>query len=259
LKKPLLYLIFINLLLLTNGIFGQEVSALRAGESLKYRVHLGFINAAEATIKTSFTQVQTNQIPSRKVEIEGKTVGIVNYLSPLTDYWSASLDIATLQPIKTELIKKEGKYRKEEIVIFNSEINTAKIISKQNDPKEKIISIPEGTVDLIGGYYYLRNKVLSEMKIVQKLSAKILVEGIVYDVWFIVKGFEQIQTKFGRKNCIRTSLVMPKNNLFEDKDAIRLWISQDEFQIPLKIEVSLKIGFLGIDLDEYNILGKRVY
>jgi hypothetical protein len=259
LKKPLLYLIFINLLLLTNGIFGQEVSALRAGESLKYRVHLGFINAAEATIKTSFTQVQTNQIPSRKVEIEGKTVGIVNYLSPLTDYWSASLDIATLQPIKTELIKKEGKYRKEEIVIFNSEINTAKIISKQNDPKEKIISIPEGTVDLIGGYYYLRNKVLSEMKIGQKLSAKILVEGIVYDVWFIVKGFEQIQTKFGRKNCIRTSLVMPKNNLFEDKDAIRLWISQDEFQIPLKIEVSLKIGFLGIDLDEYNILGKRVY
>ncbi len=254
-----MYLIFINLLLLTNGIFGQEVSALRAGESLKYRVHLGFINAAEATIKTSFTQVQTNQIPSRKVEIEGKTVGIVNYLSPLTDYWSASLDIATLQPIKTELIKKEGKYRKEEIVIFNSEINTAKIISKQNDPKEKIISIPEGTVDLIGGYYYLRNKVLSEMKIGQKLSAKILVEGIVYDVWFIVKGFEQIQTKFGRKNCIRTSLVMPKNNLFEDKDAIRLWISQDEFQIPLKIEVSLKIGFLGIDLDEYNILGKRVY
>ena len=54
------------------------------------------------------------------------------------------------------------------------------------------------------------------MKIGQKLNAKILVEGIVYDVWFIVKGFEPIQTKFGRKNCIRTSLVMPKNNLFED-------------------------------------------
>jgi hypothetical protein len=259
LKKQLLCILIINFILLIQPSWGQEVSALKAGEFLKYRVHLGFINAAEATIKTSFTQVQTNQIPSRKVEIEGKTVGIVNYLSPLTDYWSASLDISTLQPIKTELIKKEGKYRKEEIVIFNSEFNTAKIISKQNNPKEKIISLPKGTVDLIGGYYYLRNKVLSEMKIGQKLNAKILVEGIVYDVWFIVKGFEQIQTKFGRKNCIRTSLVMPKNNLFEDKDAIRLWISQDDYQIPIKIEVGLKIGFLSIDLDEYNILGKRVY
>ena len=258
-KKPLLCLMFLIFSLSNNPIQGQEINALRAGESLKYRVHLGFINAAEATIKTSFTQVQINQIPCRKVEIEGKTIGLVNFLSPLTDYWSANLDISTLQPIKTELKKSEGKYRKEEIIIFNSDNNTAKIFSKQNEPKEKIISIPEGTVDLIGGYYYLRNKVLSEMKIGQKLSAKILVEGIVYDVWFIVKGFEQIQTKFGRKKCIRTSLVMPKNNLFEDKDAIRLWISQDEFQIPLKIEVSLKIGFLGIDLDEYNILGKRVY
>ncbi|MHA8066830.1 DUF3108 domain-containing protein [Aquirufa sp. ROCK2-A2] len=251
----IILLIFLNLF----GSYAQESNALRAGEFLKYRIHLGFINAAEATIKTSFSQVQVNQIPSRKVEIEGKTIGLLHYLSPLVDYWSASLDVSTLLPIKTELKKIEGKYRKEENVYFNTENNTAKIYSKQNDPNEKTVSIPKGTVDLIGGYYYLRNKVLSDMKIGQKLNAKILVEGTIYEVWFIVKDFEKIDTKFGKRNCIRTSLVMPKNNLFEDKDAIRLWISQDDYQIPIKMEVSLKIGFLGIDLEEYNIMGKRVY
>ncbi len=258
-KKPILYIITLLIFIFSNLGFSQESNALRAGEYLKYRIHLGFINAAEATIKTSFSQVQENQIPSRKVEIEGRTIGLINYLSPLLDYWSASLDVKTLLPLKTELRKKEGRYRKDESVIFNSDSNTAKIISKQNDPNEKLIPIPKGTVDLIGGYYYLRNKVLSDMKVGQKLSAKILVEGNIYEVWFIVKDFEKIDTKFGKKNCIRTSLVMPKNNLFEDKDAIRLWISQDEFQIPIKMEVSLKIGFLAIDLEEYNILGKRVY
>ncbi len=258
-KKPLLFNIILLIFIYSNFCFGQESNALRAGEYLKYRIHLGFINAAEATIKTSFSQVQENQIPSRKVEIEGKTIGILNYLSPLLDYWSASLDVKTLLPLKTELRKKEGRYRKEESVIFNSESNLAKIYSKQNDPNEKTISLPNGTVDLIGGYYYLRNKVLGEMKVGQKLSAKILVEGTIYEVWFIVKDFENIGTKFGTKKCIRTSLVLPKNNLFEDKDAIRLWISHDEYQIPVKMEVSLKLGFLGIDLEEYNILGKRVY
>lgn len=251
----IILLIFLNLF----GSYAQESNALRAGEFLKYRIHLGFINAAEATIKTNFSQVQVNQIPSRKVEIEGRTKGLLHYISPLVDYWSASLDVSTLLPIKTELKKIEGKYRKEENVYFNTENNTAKIYSKQNEPNEKTVSIPKGTVDLIGGYYYLRNKVLSDMKIGQKLSAKIFVEGTIYEVWFIVKDFEKIDTKFGKRNCIRTSLVMPKNNLFEDKDAIRLWISQDVYQIPIKMEVSLKIGFLGIDLEEYNIMGKRVY
>lgn len=258
-KKPFLPLIIFLIFIINESINGQETNALRAGEFLKYRIHLGFINAAEATIKTSYNQVQVNQIPSRKVEIEGKTVGLLNVISPLIDYWSASLDIKTLLPIKTELSKKEGRYRKEEIVFFEQESNTAKIYSKQNDPKEKIIKIPSNTVDLIGGYYYLRNKVLSDLKIGQKLSAKILVEGTIYDVWFIVKDFETIETKFGKKKCIRTSLVLPKNNLFEDKDAIRLWISQDEFQIPIKMEVSLKLGFLGIDLEEYKIMGRNIY
>ncbi len=252
-------IIILLILISINPIKGQESNALRAGEFLKYRIHLGFINAAEATIKTSYSQVQVNQIPSRKVEIEGKTVGLLNMISPLIDYWAANLDVKTLLPIKTELRKKEGRYRKEESVYFDQDSNTAKIYSKQNDPKDKTIHIPANTVDLIGGYYYLRNKVLSDLKIGQKLSAKILVEGTIYEVWFIVKDFESIETKFGNKKCIRTSLVLPKNNLFEDKDAIRLWISQDEYQIPIKMEVSLKLGFLGIDLEEYKIMGRNIY
>lgn len=258
-KKPFLLIIILLIFSIIHPINGQQSNALRAGEFLKYRIHLGFINAAEATIKTSYSQVQVNQIPSRKIEIEGKTVGILNMISPLLDYWSANLDVKTLLPIKTELRKREGRYKKEESVYFDQDSNTAKIYSKQNEPKDKTISIPANTVDLIGGYYYLRNKDLSELKIGQKLSAKILVEGVIYEVWFIVKEFETIETKFGNKKCIRTSLVLPKNNLFEDKDAIRLWISQDEFQIPIKMEVSLKLGFLGIDLEEYKILGRNIY
>jgi len=114
------------------------------------------------------------------------------------------------------------------------------------------MSITKGMLDIIGGYYFLRDKNLSDMKPGQKLSAKILMDGTIYELWFIVKGFETVESKFGAKKCIRTSLVLPKNNFFEDKDAIRLWISQDSHQIPFKMEVSLKIGFLTIDLEDIN-------
>jgi hypothetical protein len=47
--------------------------------------------------------------------------------------------------------------------------------------------------------------------------------------------------------------------MFKDEDAIRLWISQDKYQIPFKMEVNLKIGFLSIDLENYMIQGKPIY
>ena len=97
------------------------------------------------------------------------------------------------------------------------------------------------------------------MSVGQKLSAKVLVDGTIYEIWFVVKGFETLASDFGNVKCIRTSLVLPKNNLFKDEDAIRLWISQDKYQIPFKMEVNLKIGFLSIDLTDYKIQGKNIY
>jgi hypothetical protein len=237
----------------------QEKAIFQGGEYLKYRIHLGFIEAATATVKSSATVFPINNRPTRKVEILGQTVSWLKFFSTVEDYWSAYLDINTLMPIKTEMRKREGGYRKEEQVTYSQETLTAKIHSPQSNPTDKNIAITPSTLDLIGGYFYLRDKPLNNMSIGQKLSAKVLVEGTIYEIWFIVKGFETVSSDFGNIKCIRTSLVLPKNNLFKDEDAIRLWISQDKYQIPFKMEVNLKIGFLSIDLMDYKIQGKNIY
>ena len=105
----------------------------------------------------------------------------------------------------------------------------------------------------------MRDKPLGDMKIGQKQKAKILVDGSVYEIWFIVKAFEKMESQWGVKNCIRTTLVLPKNKLFKEEDAIQLWITNDKYQVPYKMEVNLKIGFLTIDLTNYTIAGKSVY
>lgn len=239
--------------------FAQENPVFHGNELLNYRIHIGFIEAATASVKTNGSINTINNRPCRKVEITGKTVSWLKYFSPVEDYWSAYLDINTLMPIKTEMRKREGRYKKQEQVFFSQESGQAKIHSPQNTPVEKLIPINPHTLDLIGGYFYLRNKELSTMRVGEKLSAKVLVDGTIYEIWFIVKGNETLKSDLGDIKCIRTSLVLPKNNLFKDEDAIRLWISRDKHQIPLKMEVNLKIGFLSIDLTEYKIQGKKIY
>lgn len=258
-KIILFPLTFISLLIFYLPINAQEAAIIQGSEHLTYRIHLGFINAATATIKSSSNTARTQQSITRRIEILGKTNGILDLISPVIDFWSADLDIYTGIPLQTEMKKSEGRYKKEEIVQYDHENGLALIHSNQNKPADQKISIQKNMLDIISGYYFLRDKNLSVVKIGDKLRAKVLMDGTIYEIRLYVKGFENIESEFGPKKCIRTSLVLPKNNLFKDEDAIRLWISQDQYQIPLKIEVNLKIGFLTIDLMEYLIKGKKVF
>jgi hypothetical protein len=257
--RKILLLIFSFILSLNFTSLAQENVIFQGNEQLKYRIHIGFIEAATALIKSSPGVYNINNRTGRKVEIIGETVSWLKYFSKVEDYWSAYLDVNSLMPIKTEMRKREGRYRKEEQVYFFQESGQAKIHSPQNTPTDKILSINPSTLDLIGGYFFLRDKALSSMTPGQKLSAKILVDGVIYDIWFIVKGFDTITTDLGKVKCIRTALVLPKNKLFKDEDAIKLWITQDKYQVPFKMEVNLKIGSLSIDLTDYKIQGKKIY
>ncbi len=241
------------------SLFSQQNSPLIAGENLKYRIHLGFINTAEATIKSSPSTSSWGEQTLRKVEIEGKTTGVLELFSPLRDYWSAQIDLETLLPIRTEMRKKEGRYRKEETVLYQMDKGYARITSPQNKPVTSTINGPKDLLDLISAYYFLRSKPVSEKKPGSRWSAQVLVDSKIYELVLVVRSKETIETEAGKKASIKTNILLPKNNLFKEEDAIRLWISDDEYQVPLKVQVNLKIGFLTIDLIDYSIQGKKIY
>jgi hypothetical protein len=255
-NQTLVILLFFSSIL---SLLGQQNSPILAGENLKYRIHLGFINAAEATIKSSTGTSTWGNQTLRKVEIEGKTTGVLELFSPLRDYWSAQIDTETLLPVKTEMRKKEGRYRKEETVLYQMDKGFARITSPQNRPVTTTINGPKELLDLISAYYFLRSKPVSEKKTGSRWSAQVLVDSKIYELVLVVRSKETIETETGKKASIKTNILLPKNNLFKEEDAIRLWISDDEYQVPLKVQVNLKIGFLTIDLIDYSIQGKKIY
>jgi len=246
-------------LLLSQQVWAQKENSLFPGEKLTYKIHIGFIHAAEATIKTSKQAEIISGKKTHKIEVTGKTVGIFDLLTPVEDYWSANLTPENLLPVKSEFRKREIRYRKQETVQYFHENGIAKIHSPQNNPADKIFEITKSTKDIIGGYYFLRDQSINQAKPGQKFTSKILMDNQLYDLWVIVKGNDSIDTGLGKKNCIRASMVLPKNNLFEDKDAIKIWITDDIYQVPYKIEVDLKFGHLSIDLVDYKIAEKKIY
>ena len=135
----------------------------------------------------------------------------------------------------------------------------ARISSPQNKPVTSTIAGPKDLLDLISAYYFIRNKPVADKKPGSRWSAQVLVDSKIYDLVLVVKSKEVIQTENGKQSSIKTNILLQKKNLFKEEDAIRLWISDDIYQVPLKVQVNLKIGFLTIDLIDYSILGKKIY
>jgi hypothetical protein len=65
-------------------------------------------------------------------------------------------------------------------------------------------------------------------------------------------GKEKIKTKFGYAKVFKINPILPNNSFFEDENSIRIWVSDDENKIPLKVEVDLKIGSISMDIKKFS-------
>jgi hypothetical protein len=76
-------------------------------------------------------------------------------------------------------------------------------------------------------------------------------ENKTYNFKIIYLGKERIKTKFGKADSFVISPIMPDNKLFSGRNPIKMWISDDQNRIPLKIEAELVLGSLDLDISDY--------
>ena len=85
------------------------------GESIKYKVMFGFLNAGEATLTIDKNLHSVNNSPTYKVNVYGRSVGIFDFFITVRDNWGVYLDTSNLKPLKFYKYLLEGKYKKNEI------------------------------------------------------------------------------------------------------------------------------------------------
>jgi hypothetical protein len=226
------------------------VSRFTVGEHLEYRVHYGFINAAEATVDVSNKIHQVNSRPCYRVDVSGRTTGAFDLVTRVRDSWQSYIDTSTILPQEFYMSQREGKYRKDQRVKFDHSAD--KILAKDAETTKEHRA-PNNIHDLISGYYYLRTVDFGRMNEGDVVGVKAFYDNEFYDMRVKYMGREVVNTKFGKINAFRVIPMLPnKNNFFEDSDSIRLWISDDVNKVPIKVEVDLAIGSIEMDLKKYK-------
>ncbi len=221
------------------------------GEKIEYRVHYGFINAAEAKVEIAKHKVIVNNRSCYRVNVTARTVGAFDLISKVRDTWRSHIDTSAMVTQLFYRSIQENSFRKEELVTFNHAEQTA--TAKVKDVS-KTFSVPEHVQDIISAYYYLRTINYDNSTVGEIFVIPIFFEDQIYKLRVKYAGRDQIRTKFGRIKVFKLNPLLPDNKLFKGENSIRIWVSDDENKIPVKVEADLWIGAVAMDIKGYKNL-----
>jgi len=224
--------------MLTNNAFTY-------GEELNYRVHYGIINAAKIKLKVENEAVEVHERPTYHLTADGKTLSTFDWMFKVRDRFESYMDMEYMAPIKYFKSVKEDKYSDVDLVFFDHD-------KKRIKGKKKNMDCPAYVQDIIGALYYARTIDFTSATKGQKYPIDIYLDQEIYNLEFKYLGKETIKSDIGKIRCIKLKPKAVADRVFKDDESITLWVSDDENKIPIRVEASLAVGSLKVDLTSYK-------
>ncbi len=203
------------------------------GEKLTYKVKIGWAPVGQRIDHvTKKTSIQDK--PIYHINSKAKTGALVSFYR-FHSLQYTYLNIEKLQPIRFRNQLQDRKYSaiveisfNEEEAVYNkkSQINS-KAPQKQD---KKVIKIPNGTQDELSMIYFLRCKQLAPGNI---YYFPLISKGKVVKVELNVTRGERMKVKgLGQVNTL----------MVQTSEGSRLWLTDDNRHLPIRIEADTKIG-----------------
>ena len=235
-------------LLLPITLFSQQ--AFQDGEWFQFRVHYGPINAGYATLNVKESNFNNKKI--YHVVGKGKSTGMLHLVFKVDDNYETYIDKDSGLPYRFIRKIDEGGYTKDLQIDFNQDLNKAYVIDRKHK-ENHTFSTPENVHDMLSAFYFLRND----------LNNKPLVPGQEYnlDMFYDTEnhefklkflGREVIKTKFGKIATLKFRPYVLAGRVFEEKESLTFWVSDDLNKMPVKISANLAVGSLNASLDEFK-------
>jgi hypothetical protein len=234
-------------------------SSFRAGETIRYKVHYGVINAAEATVETSGSMERVADRPCYKATVSGHTTGSFEFFLHVKDQWRAYIDTASILPLRSSRDIEESSYRKKEVVDFDQTHDIVNVLQTHTkEPIRYTFKVPNNVQELVSGFYYLRTLSYEHMKPGEVIHMGGYFDESTFNLDVVFKGREVVETKAGPIHVLKLVPKMPSNHIFRGEDAIKVYLSDDRNKIPVLFQAELFVGSVKVDMYKYDGLKSRL-
>jgi len=221
-----------------NGVWG-------VGEKFVYSVDYGFYRAGTATMSVLDT-VNVNGGLCYHIRTTARSNDFISKFYRVRDVVDSYIDVKGLFSRRFEKKLREGKYKSDRIIDFYHD----RLIALSTVKKYAVTEIPLYVQDILSALYYLRT---FDLEVGRDEFIEVYADGKVYTLKVIVHKRETVEVKAGRFTCLKVEPILQSEGIFKQKGRLLVWLTDDEFKIPVKMTSKILIGSIGTNLEYYEL------
>lgn len=247
-------LLIILFLALTISLF-----SIQDEEKLTFGIRYGIISAAEAELYTRHIihtdTIYTDPIQALKVTSNAKTYSFFDIFFKVRDSIISISEQGNGEAIYYEKNLREGNYRQRRLHYYDRK-NENCVYQKWNHKRKEYstynIPITKNTYDFLGAFYHIRGL---DLEVGDTLHMTMSGDSVTFDARVVVHKKERLKTIFGDIDCLKIEPQLAGETIFKNTGSIYIWLTDDEFKIPVKMQSEVKFGSFIADLKEAENVG----
>jgi len=212
------------------------------GERFTYRVSWMGLHAATALMEAGPGPMRDGRETVRFVTTTTSSP-VVTAFYPVDNRVESLADAETLLPQRLLFRRREGKRKNDfDVTFHHAQGNVLSI----KDGVPATIPIPAGTHDSISCLYAVR-----KVQVLQPGFSQVMTvhhDKKNYRLEVRIEAIERVRGPWGEIEAIRALAIMPFQGIFLNEGNIRVWFTNDDRRIPVKMKAKVIVGSVVADL-----------
>src|ERR1700679_326411 len=253
-SKKLAIFIFIlhfSFFILHSGISAQDKGrtikndAFKCGEQIVYRIHYGFVDAGQATIKIQDSLVPVLGKKAYHIVGIGISTGMVNTVFHVDDRYETYMDAQSLSPLMFIRRVNEGGFKMKQDMLFDQDYHVVNSSGKK-------FKVPPYIQDMVSAFYFSRTFDYTNEKPGKVDSVITFVDNEIWNLKIKFVRRDTIKSDVEKLCCLVFEPMVQKGRIFKHNDDLQVWISDDKNHIPIRAQANILVGSIKMDIMSWS-------
>lgn len=225
-----------------------SIPARPAAESFGYEVYWGGMVVGRARIET----LPTTDTAQFVVRTTARANNTIQSLYPVRDTVESWVSNATGLPLRFHKRLNEGSYSGSVLIGFDHDAGVARIKGgqKKGGTSDTAVELPAGTFDLLSAFHSVRRA-----RLVPGSSIRLTIldnRKVFKDVEVACLRRETIEQNGTTWNTLVIEPRIHGDALFKSKGKLRVWLTDDERRMPVRMVSEIKLGTIRAELASHT-------
>ena len=250
------------ILALPSAIWADEYLsdeiAFQAGEKANFYIYynLGPIWLHAGNVDFTVKERMEGNDALFDLKLAGKSTKSFDKFYCIRDTYSVTTRQEGLLPLYYREVKHEDSYFCDNRYVFDwketaKDSNVYFEFRKKDRVRLDTISVEPGVLDLITTCYRIRSVDMSKVKKGQTIPFKLVMDSKIYDLSLKYCGEESIKLRNKKKyKALKFVPQLVTGGIFEDDNAMSIYVSNDDNHVPLYVEAKIKVGYVKVMLND---------